>query len=89
MPLIYFKNFELGVLFFDKKSFYLRINRYILRALDVCNGLSLLGSHAKDCPVSFKTVINTISLFSIIAVCTVTIRCRSNTTSLSSKQLCN
>jgi hypothetical protein len=49
----FFKNFELGVLFFDGKSFYFRRNRYILRALDICNGLSLLGSHAKDCPVRF------------------------------------
>jgi hypothetical protein len=49
----FFKNFELGVLFFDKKSFCLRRNRYILRALDICNGLSLLGSHAKVCPVRF------------------------------------
>jgi hypothetical protein len=38
----------LMILFFDKKSFYLRRNRYILRALDFCSGLSLLGSHAKD-----------------------------------------
>jgi hypothetical protein len=53
LPLVYFTNFELGILFFDEKSFYLRRNRYILRALDICNGLSLLGSHAKDCLLRF------------------------------------
>jgi hypothetical protein len=46
--LVFFKSFELGILFFEKKSFYLTRNRYILRELDICNGLSLLGSHAKD-----------------------------------------
>jgi hypothetical protein len=51
LPLVSFNNFEPGVLFFDKKSYYLRRNRYILRALDTCNSLSLLGSHAKYCPV--------------------------------------
>jgi hypothetical protein len=76
---------ELGVLFFNKKSFYLRRNRYILRALDICNGLCFLGSHAKDCPVRFLDSNYTIRLFSKIAVCTVTIRSRSNTTSLIGK----
>jgi hypothetical protein len=52
-PLVFLKNFELGILFFDKKSFYFRRNRYISRALDICNGLSLLSNHAKDCPVRF------------------------------------
>jgi hypothetical protein len=84
-PLVFFKNFELGILFFVKKSFNLKRNIYILRALDICNGLSLLGSHAKDCPVNFRTAINTISLFSNIAVCTVIIRSRSNTNSLIGK----
>jgi hypothetical protein len=50
----FFKNFELGALFFDKKSFYLKRNRHILRALDICNGLRLLGSHAKDYLVRFQ-----------------------------------
>jgi hypothetical protein len=53
---VFFKNFELGDFFLTKKTFYFRRNRYILRvlrSLDVCNGLSLLGSHLKDCPVRF------------------------------------
>jgi hypothetical protein len=54
LPLVFFMNFELGVLFFDKNSFYLRRNRYIFKALDICNGLSLLGSHAKDCLLRFQ-----------------------------------
>jgi hypothetical protein len=40
LPLVFFQNVELGILFFDNKSFYLRRNRYILRALDIRNSLS-------------------------------------------------
>ncbi len=52
LPLVFLKNFELGVLFFNKKTFHFSRNRYILRALDICNSLSLLGSHAKQLTLS-------------------------------------
>jgi hypothetical protein len=58
LPLVFFKNFEMGILFFNKKSFFFRRNTYILRAFDIFNGLSISGCHTKDCPVRFKTAIN-------------------------------
>jgi hypothetical protein len=60
-------------------------NKYISRALDICNGLSLLGSHTKDFPARCKTMNNTTRLLSSTAVCTVTFRSRSNITILIGK----
>ncbi len=44
--------------FLNKKCIYKCMNRYVFGALDICNGLRILGSHRKCTLVIFMTAMN-------------------------------